>query len=188
MKLVILFGPPAVGKMTIGQELAKATGFKLFHNHMTIELVLNFFEFGTKEFSRLNSLFRNEIFNAVAASKHPGLIFTYVWALNDLRDKAYIDGVATTFLDGGAMVYYVELYADLPIRLKRNKARTRLEQKPSKRDLATSEARLLRHDKDYELNTSEQRPFFHKDNFLKIDNTKLAAIEVAAIIRETFSL
>jgi shikimate kinase len=56
MKLVILFGPPAVGKMTVGQELAKATGLKLFHYHVTIELVLNFFEFGTKEFSRLNSL------------------------------------------------------------------------------------------------------------------------------------
>jgi shikimate kinase len=68
MKLVILFGPPAVGKMTVGQELAKATGLKLFHNHVTIELVLNFFEFGTKEFFRLNSLFRKEIFNAVAAS------------------------------------------------------------------------------------------------------------------------
>ena len=123
MKLVILFGPPAVGKMTVGQELAKATGFKLFHNHMTIELVLNFFEFGTKEFFHLNSLFRNEIFHAVAASEHPGLIFTYVWALNDPRDKAYIDGIAKTFLDGGAMVYYVELQADLRIRLKRNKGK-----------------------------------------------------------------
>jgi shikimate kinase len=37
MKLVILFGPPAVGKMTVGQQLANLTGFKLFHNHMTIE-------------------------------------------------------------------------------------------------------------------------------------------------------
>lgn len=42
MELVILFGPQAVGKMTVGQELAKQTGFKLFHNHMTIDLVSNF--------------------------------------------------------------------------------------------------------------------------------------------------
>jgi hypothetical protein len=187
MKLVILFGPPAVGKMTVGQELARATGLKLFHNHMTIDLVLNFFEFGTREFSRLNSLFRNEIFNAVAASELPGLIFTYVWALNDPRDKAYIDHIASTFFDRGAMVYYVELQADLQVRLERNKGTTRLKQKPSKRDLATSEAMLLRHDKEYELNTSEQRPFFHRDNYLKIDNTNLAAVEVAAIIKEKFS-
>lgn len=46
-KLLILFGPPAVGKMTVGKELSALTGMKLFHNHMTIELVLPFFEFGT---------------------------------------------------------------------------------------------------------------------------------------------
>ena len=44
MKFVILFGPLAVGKMTVGQELEKITGLKLFHNHMTIELVLPFFD------------------------------------------------------------------------------------------------------------------------------------------------
>ena len=47
MKLVLLFGPQAVGKMTVGQELAKITGLKLFHNHMTIDLVSNFFDYGT---------------------------------------------------------------------------------------------------------------------------------------------
>ena len=41
-KLVLLTGPQAVGKMTVGQELAKITGLKLFHNHMTIDLVSNF--------------------------------------------------------------------------------------------------------------------------------------------------
>lgn len=39
MKFVLIFGPQAVGKMTVGQELAKITGLKLFHNHMTIDLV-----------------------------------------------------------------------------------------------------------------------------------------------------
>jgi hypothetical protein len=188
MKLIILFGPAAVGKMTVGQELARATGFKLFHNHMTIELLLKFFEYGTEEFSRLNSLFRNEIFDAVAASELPGLIFTYMWPLNDPRDKSYIDDLAKKFSDRGAMVYYVELQADLEVRLKRNRGATRLRQKPSKRDLAASEARLLRHDKEFELNTSEQRPFFYKSNYLKIDNTKLTAAEAAAIIKEKLGL
>ena len=40
MKLVIIFGNLAVGKMTVGQELAKITNLKLFHNHMTIEPVI----------------------------------------------------------------------------------------------------------------------------------------------------
>lgn len=40
MKLVIIFGNLAIGKMTVGQELAKITNLKLFHNHMTIEPVI----------------------------------------------------------------------------------------------------------------------------------------------------
>lgn len=40
MKFVLIIGAGAVGKMTVGQELAKITGLKLFHNHMTIEPVI----------------------------------------------------------------------------------------------------------------------------------------------------
>lgn len=43
MKLVFLIGDAAVGKMTVGQELMKRTGLRLFHNHMTIEPVLEIF-------------------------------------------------------------------------------------------------------------------------------------------------
>ena len=43
MKLLILIGDAAVGKMTVGQELMKQTGLRLFHNHMMIEPVLEIF-------------------------------------------------------------------------------------------------------------------------------------------------
>jgi hypothetical protein len=33
MKFVIIFGPQAVGKMTVGYELEKITDLKLFHYH-----------------------------------------------------------------------------------------------------------------------------------------------------------
>jgi hypothetical protein len=79
MKLVIIFGPQAVGKMTVGYELEKITDLKLFHNHMTIELVSPFFSYGSDEGKRLVNLFRQEIFEAVAKSDLEGLIFTVVW-------------------------------------------------------------------------------------------------------------
>ena len=81
MNFVVIFGPPAVGKMTVGSELAQITGFKLFHNHTTIDLVLNFFPFGHPQFGKLVGEFRRRIFEEVAASDLAGLIFTYVWAL-----------------------------------------------------------------------------------------------------------
>ena len=43
MKLLILIGNSSVGKMTVGQELAKITPLRLFHNHMMIEPVLEVF-------------------------------------------------------------------------------------------------------------------------------------------------
>ena len=39
MKLVLIIGAGAVGKMTVGQELMKITDLRLFHNHMMIEPV-----------------------------------------------------------------------------------------------------------------------------------------------------
>ena len=58
MKLVILFGPHAAGKMTVGQHLADITDLKLFHNHMTIEPITELFKGYPEHFSRLRDLFR----------------------------------------------------------------------------------------------------------------------------------
>ena len=35
--LVVLFGPPASGKVAIGDELATLTGCRFFHNHLTVD-------------------------------------------------------------------------------------------------------------------------------------------------------
>jgi len=77
MKFVLIFGPQAVGKMTVGQELEKITGLKLFHNHMTIELLEPFLGFSS-EMWNLSNQFRMEIFKSVAKSEQEGLTFTYV--------------------------------------------------------------------------------------------------------------
>lgn len=184
MKFVIIFGPPAVGKMSVGQELAKLTGFKLFHNHMTIELVLNFFEFEDPRFGKLVSLFRRRIFEEVAASELPGLIFTFVWAMDLEADKKFIDSSCEIFREQGAEIYFVELEAELSERLKRNEAPSRLTEKPSKRDVEHSKKILLLHDERHQLNS--RGDFFYTDNYLKIDNTDLSAHDAALRIFETF--
>ena len=60
MKFVIIFGPQAVGKMTVGHELEKVTDLKLFHNHMSIDLVNPIFSYGTDEGRRLVSYFEKK--------------------------------------------------------------------------------------------------------------------------------
>lgn len=184
MKFIVVFGPPAVGKMSVGQELAKLTGFKLFHNHMTIELVLNFFEFEELPFRRLISEFRRRIFEEVAASELPGLIFTFVWAMDLESDKKFIDSSCEIFREKGADIYFVELEAELSERLKRNEAPTRLTEKPSKRDVQTSRELLLKHDEEHQLNSCGD--FFYTDNYLKINNTHLSPSDAARRIVESF--
>ena len=76
MKSVHVFGPQAVGKMTVGQELAKITDLKLFHNHMTIDLVSHFFDYSTQEGKRLVNFFRQEILEEVSKSNLYGIVFT----------------------------------------------------------------------------------------------------------------
>ena len=112
MKLVIIAGPHAVGKMTVGQALAKRTGLKLFHNHMTIDVVSDLFDSMPEQRQRLTALFREEIFRAFAPSAEKGMIFTYMWAFDLKGDWDYIEHVEAIFREAGASVYYVELTAD----------------------------------------------------------------------------
>ncbi|TWE01203.1 AAA domain-containing protein [Neobacillus bataviensis] len=186
MKFVLIFGPQAVGKMTVGHELEKRTDLKLFHNHMTIELVTPFFEYGTKEGNRLVSLFRQEIFEAVAKSDLYGLIFTFVWAFDLQADWDYVDHVCRIFESKGGTVYFVELEADLNERIERNRSPHRLEHKPSKRNAEWSEANLKKSMKKYRLNSLDGE--IKKENYLKINNTKLSAEEVAQMIKDRFQL
>lgn len=186
MKFVLVFGPQAVGKMTVGQELAKITDLKLFHNHMTIDLVSHFFDYGTKEGKRLVHLFRREIFEEVSKSDLYGMIFTYVWAFDMQEDWDYVNEVSRLFESRGGTVYFVELEADVGERLERNKSPNRLEHKPSKRDIEWSEGDLKKSMETYRLNSLEGE--IKSSNYIKINNTNLSAEEVAKIIKGKFQL
>jgi len=186
MTLVVIFGPPAVGKMTVGMELERRTGLRLFHNHMAVDPVLQFFPFGSPAYSKLVSEFRRRIFEEVAAGDFPGLIFTYVWALDDPRDKAHIDGLTKIFADRGSEICYVELEATQAERLRRNETPLRLAEKKPKRDLENSRAHLLDADRRYQLNSRGDFPY--PERHLKIDNTELAPETVAQGIIEHFRL
>lgn len=185
MDFVVLFGPPAVGKMAVGAELQQLTGLRLFHNHMTIDLVLNFFAWGTPQF-RLVGEFRRRIFEEVAASNLPGLIFTYVWAFDQPEDKRYIDECCDLFRQRGARVCFAELQADLPTRLARNRTEFRLREKRSKRDVEQSEALLRRHEREHRMNS--HGGFYYPESHLLIDNTHLPPAAAAARIAEHFAL
>jgi hypothetical protein len=186
MTLVIIFGPPAVGKMTVGLELEQLTGFRLFHNHMTVDPVIRLFPFNSPAYNRLVAEFRQRIFEEFAASDARGLIFTFVWAFDDTGDRAFIERTTNTFTYRGADVCFVELEATQAERLRRNETPLRLAEKRPQRDVAGSRAFLLDADRRYQLNTSGA--FLYPDRHVKIDNTALEPRSVARRIVERFGL
>lgn len=183
MKLVLLIGDTAVGKMTVGQELMKITDLRLFHNHMTIEPVIEVFGYFHGETIRK---IRESIFEEFAASNNYGMIFTYMWAFDQKSDWDYIEHVTNMFRKNDAYVYYVELVAPQEVRLQRNITENRLNYKASKRDIEISNQRLINDDKKYRCVSYEGEIQF--DNYIKIDNSNLSAESVAMTIKERFAL
>lgn len=182
MKLVIIIGDAAVGKMTVGQELMKLTGLRLFHNHMAIELVIDVF--GYYDPNVIVKL-REVIFESYAQSQNDGLIFTYMWAFDHQSDWDYIAKVSELFEAHGAELYYVELVAPLDVRLERNVSENRLTHKASKRDIEASNQRVINDSSKYRTVSNEGEITFK--NYIKIDNSKISAKECAERIVEHFN-
>lgn len=181
MKLLLLFGDAAVGKMTVGQELCKITDFRLFHNHMSIEPVLEVFgEFNGTVIRK----FRETVFEEFAKTDKYGLIFTFMWAFDCKEDWEYTAKIVDIFKEYNAEVYYVELFAPQEVRLKRNATENRLKNKPSKRDIEFSNRLLIYDDNNHRMVSNDGEISF--ENYIKIDNTDLSAEETARIIKDRF--
>jgi chloramphenicol 3-O-phosphotransferase len=106
MKLVFLHGAPAVGKLTVARELAALTGYRLFHNHLTVDLVMSLFPFGSEPFI----LLREQIWLAAfaqAARNKVSLIFTFN-PERTVRDRFIHDTIDLVEAAGGKVVF-VEL-------------------------------------------------------------------------------
>ena len=104
--LVIIYGPPASGKLTIAQHLSQLTNLKIFHNHLTVDLLLSVFEFGSPSFVALREQIWLSVMLEACATK-TGLIFTFA------PERTVSDGFLNRLIDEakscGADVRLVEL-------------------------------------------------------------------------------
>ena len=182
--LIFIIGPQAVGKMTVGQELSRATGYKFMHNHQTIEL-LPIFDYGTPSFQRLLFDFRVSIFEEVAASEISGFIFSCMSDFDSVLDRGQTECYMAPFVRRGARVLFVELEASFEARLERNGTEHRGHHKPSKRDTAFSE-KLLRKGEEDRFKSKSGFPYAYPH--LKINNENLSPQEVAWEICAHFGL
>ena len=122
-ELVVVTGPPAVGKMTVGRAICAASDFRLFHNHHTIEPLAETFGFDSPAFELLKDEFRRRVIEEAARSGLR-LVFTFVWPVDVEADADTVRALLAPYAERGLPVSFVELYADLETRLVRNTGRT----------------------------------------------------------------
>ena len=175
MKLVFIYGSPAVGKLTVANEIARKTGFKVFHNHLSIDCIEPIFEFGSASFGKLIDLIRVETVRE-AARVGQNLIYTFCYA-KDL-DDAHVERITRAVAENGGEICFVLL------RAEREELNKRVVEE-SRRSMGKAK-------------TVEMMDFFHETfdllspvperESLIIDNTHLSAEKTAERIIAHFNL
>jgi tRNA uridine 5-carbamoylmethylation protein Kti12 len=107
MKLILLYGPPAVGKLTIAKEIARLTGFQVFHAHLTVDLVASIFPRGTPSYRKLLWDIRYAVFAEAVRANIDGLIFTMVYRRDQEQFIARCVEIVEWF---GGKVCFVHVY------------------------------------------------------------------------------
>ncbi len=123
MKLIFLYGPPASGKYTIAKAIAQKTGYKLFHNHLTVDLAKGVFDYGTKAFWELVHKIRLDIFEKAAKENISGMVFTYVYEKDS--DDSFVKQVLEKVNSNGGEIIFVQIYCDKETLLERVKEDSR---------------------------------------------------------------
>lgn len=78
MKLIILHGPPASGKLTLANRLKDELGYNVLHNHLTVDLALEIYrEFGERDFYYFVNKLRNMAIEKACQNQMEGLILTF---------------------------------------------------------------------------------------------------------------
>ena len=177
MKLIIIYGATAVGKLTTAKELSRKTGYPVLHNHMTIDLVENFFAFNSKPFSKLIRKIRLDIVTELLKQNYSGLIWTTGFP-DTKSTHAFYNKLSNLVKKDRGNIYYVKLVCELREREKRVRGK---ERKKYNKDKTINGPERKIEGLDFSTVTPSKQT-------LVIDNTRLSARRTALRIISSFSL
>tara|TARA_Y100000310_G_C20600006_1_gene772513 strand:+ start:929 stop:1459 length:531 start_codon:yes stop_codon:yes gene_type:complete len=176
MKFIFIYGPPAVGKLTIAKELSKLTNYKIVHGHLVNDLIASIFSHGTKQFLKYNHKTRLMLFDLACKEKVNGLIFTFGYH-ND-NDPQRAKDIERVIKKNKGKIYFVKLTADKKILEERTITSDR------KKFGKIKTKKLIRE-------VLKNKNYFKKMDFkptLEIDNSKLSAKNVAKKIKSHYKI
>ena len=126
--LVYIYGPPAVGKLTVATALHHQTGFRLFDNHLTVDAIKPVFEFASPPFSDVIHRLRLDVFET-AARHGIDVIFTNnsVWGIENgaVLFRQFASEARRRVDRAGGQVVFVQLTAPSDVLLARVTAESR---------------------------------------------------------------
>jgi hypothetical protein len=140
-RLIFLYGPPAVGKLTIARAIAERRDFRVLHNHVTFDPVAEVLPVGTSAFWAALDKVRLELVSA-AAGEEIDLIYTFVFAPGD---EPHVDEIANAYESVDGSVLFVQLLAS-PEELHRRVGSESRRAHAKITDAATLDQVLLDHD------------------------------------------
>jgi predicted kinase len=168
MKLIYIYGPPAVGKLTVARELGRLTGLAVFDNHLSMDCVLPVFGIETPTASKLVTQIRHLVIEE-AAREGVSLIFTFVYA--HPLDTDYVERICGLVERHAGSVDFVQLTCDAAVQEQRVGLGDRVGRK------LDSVEGLRRYMEEYDLSTAVPGR-----ESLRLDTTNASSAETAARI------
>ena len=80
MKLLLIHGAPASGKLTVAKAVLRAVPGRLFDNHAAMDVALTIFDFGAPGFWKLVHAVRLSVLEAAAQLNVPLVVATYCYS------------------------------------------------------------------------------------------------------------
>ena len=171
---VLLYGPPAAGKLTVATELARQCELKVVDNHASVDPALRLFDFGDPGFGALVEELRVALIRA-AARAEIDIVTTLVYGHG--VDDEHVRKITEATTGLGGQVHRIQLVPPDDVLERRVSMASRI---PTKKiaDLDVLRVMMQRYD---------LRSPIHEDD-LRIDNGDLSPTHVAQIISDAFGL
>ena len=110
MKIVIIYGAPAVGKLTVARKLIETTGFKLLHNHLFFNIAIQIFPRFSADLESLYEDLHLVALRHAFPSRPEGIILTV--CTPDAKPLPLVEKIRTEFTPQDCKLYFVKLVCD----------------------------------------------------------------------------
>lgn len=182
--VIFIYGPVAVGKLTVAQILSKKLGYKLAHNHHLNDFVAEIFDRGSYESHKMKDELRYYLLESIAEAG-TNIVTTHCYSDNfislaGLSDPKYIEILEKKLTKIGAKFYGVHLRAS-------NEELCRRVGMPSRKKFKKLTNKKIM--KSYVIRTGNDHQNSPRiKNNIVIDNTNLSPNKVADLIIKHYKL